>query len=116
MADRKWSDLAPRLVSGIVMVLGGLALIWAGGHWFRIFIALACGGMVWELARMCAPLRRDVPLQMGGVAAGCLALALEQGVALPRAALDFADREEIAEFLADWAEAHPGQVVDYGAF
>ncbi|MGI3165550.1 phosphatidate cytidylyltransferase [Pseudooceanicola sp. 200-1SW] len=85
MAERKWSDLAPRMISGVVMVLGGLALIWAGGHWFRIFIALACGGMVWEMARMCAPLRRDVPLQMGGVAAVSLALALylPGGFALP---------------------------------
>jgi ankyrin repeat protein len=47
---------------------------------------------------------------------GCLTLALEQGVALPRAAIDFANEDEIADFLESWAEDHPGAVVDYGAF
>lgn len=85
MADRKWSDLAPRLVSGVVMVFVGLAEIWAGGHWFHVFIALVCGGMIWELARMCAPLKPSVALQMGGVAALCsmLAIYLPGGYALP---------------------------------
>jgi ankyrin repeat protein len=46
----------------------------------------------------------------------CLRLALEHGVALPKAAIEFANEEEIAEFLSDWAEAHPGAVVDQGAF
>jgi len=45
---------------------------------------------------------------------GCLRLALEQGVALPRPSIEFAGDEEVAAFLADWAEAHPGQVVDQG--
>jgi len=43
---------------------------------------------------------------------GCLRLALEQGVALPRRALALADNAEVAAFLADWAEAHPGQVTE----
>lgn len=46
----------------------------------------------------------------------CLRLALEHGVALPKAAIEFANEEEIAGFLSDWAEAHPGAVVDQGAF
>ena len=46
----------------------------------------------------------------------CLRLALEQGVALPRAAIEFANDDRIAEFLAGWAEDHPGAVVDHGAF
>ncbi|KAJ54907.1 ankyrin [Actibacterium mucosum KCTC 23349] len=41
----------------------------------------------------------------------CLQLALERGVALPKAAIDHAAREDVAEFLRDWAEAHPGQVI-----
>ncbi|MFZ5965317.1 ankyrin repeat domain-containing protein [Thalassococcus sp. BH17M4-6] len=41
----------------------------------------------------------------------CLELALEAGVALPRRAIEMAGREDLAAFLADWAEAHPGQVV-----
>jgi hypothetical protein len=41
-------------------------------------------------------------------------LALEEGVALPRRAIELAGDQEIAEFLKDWAEARPGQVVEHG--
>ncbi|MGP6087459.1 ankyrin repeat domain-containing protein [Antarctobacter jejuensis] len=41
----------------------------------------------------------------------CLELALEHGVALPRAAIGFAGRDDVRAFLEDWAEARPGQVV-----
>jgi hypothetical protein len=44
----------------------------------------------------------------------CLRLALEEGVALPRRAPDLAGEPEVAAFLQDWAEAHPGQVIDGG--
>jgi hypothetical protein len=42
----------------------------------------------------------------------CLRLALEHGVALPRKAIEFAGDPAVAEFLADWAAARPGQVVE----
>ena len=45
---------------------------------------------------------------------GCLRLALEEGVALPRRAIELAGEPEVAAFLADWAEARPGQVIDGG--
>lgn len=45
---------------------------------------------------------------------GCLQLALEQGVALPRRAPQLAGDPAVAEFLADWAQNHPGQVVEGG--
>ncbi len=85
MTQRNWSDLAPRMASGVAMVLIGLTLIWVGGNWFRISLALISGGMVWELARMIAPENKMMPLQMGGIAALCLALALylPGGLALP---------------------------------
>ncbi|MBV2358697.1 ankyrin repeat domain-containing protein [Thalassococcus sp. CAU 1522] len=41
----------------------------------------------------------------------CLRRALEHGVALPRQQIDQAGREDVAMFLTDWAETHPGQVV-----
>lgn len=44
----------------------------------------------------------------------CLRFALEEGVALPRRAIELAGDQEIAEFLSDWAETHPGQVVEHG--
>ncbi|MBF9031830.1 hypothetical protein HKCCE3408_15630 [Rhodobacterales bacterium HKCCE3408] len=45
---------------------------------------------------------------------GCLRLALEEGVALPKRAIELAGDPEVAAFLADWAEARPGQVVETG--
>ncbi len=44
----------------------------------------------------------------------CLRLALEEGVAIPRAAPERVGDPEIAAFLKEWAEAHPGQVVEGG--
>jgi hypothetical protein len=54
------------------------------------------------------------PARAGRDYIGCLRLALEEGVALPRQALEFAGDPGVAEFLADWAEAYPGQVVPGG--
>lgn len=42
----------------------------------------------------------------------CARLALEAGVAVPRRMADMAGEPGMAEFLADWAVAYPGQVVD----
>jgi hypothetical protein len=58
--------------------------------------------------------RRTTPNRSGRDYVGCLRLALEEGVALPRRAMELAGDEELAEFLEDWAEAHPGQVVEHG--
>lgn len=44
----------------------------------------------------------------------CLELALNEGVALPRRAIEMAGEPHVAAFLADWAEAYPGQVVEVG--
>lgn len=44
----------------------------------------------------------------------CLRLALDQGVALPQAAINFSAREDVGEFLREWADAHPGQVIQGG--
>jgi ankyrin repeat protein len=45
----------------------------------------------------------------------CLRLALDQGVALPKKAIELAGDPAVAEFLADWAATRPGQVVAGGA-
>lgn len=44
----------------------------------------------------------------------CLELALMNGVALPKRAVQLAGEPHVAAFLADWADAHPGQVVEVG--
>ncbi|WP_428927676.1 ankyrin repeat domain-containing protein [Marinibacterium sp. SX1] len=42
----------------------------------------------------------------------CMSQLLHHGAALPRQALAQANDPALAAFLADWAERHPGQVVD----
>lgn len=54
------------------------------------------------------------PSRAGRDYVGCLELALREGVALPKRAIELAGDAECAAFLADWAEAHPGQVVETG--
>ncbi len=45
---------------------------------------------------------------------GCLELALKEGVALPKRAIKFAGDAKVKAYLQDWANAHPGQVVEHG--
>ena len=44
----------------------------------------------------------------------CARIALKHGVALPRKAPQLATTPEMSALLADWAELHPGQVVEHG--
>ncbi|MCA0872077.1 phosphatidate cytidylyltransferase [Seohaeicola saemankumensis] len=60
----RWADLAPRIASAVVMVAVGGIEVWLGGLWFESFIAVACGLMIWELARMLAPERGAVAVQL----------------------------------------------------
>lgn len=61
----RWSDLLPRILSAMVMVFVGLGAVLQGGFVFEALIGLACGVMTWELARMMAPDRPGVALQLG---------------------------------------------------
>ncbi|GHF56013.1 phosphatidate cytidylyltransferase [Seohaeicola zhoushanensis] len=65
----RWADLAPRVISAVVMVAVAAGAIWAGGHVFHVFVALIAGGMVWELVRMLAPERAMLAWQFGGLGA-----------------------------------------------
>lgn len=44
----------------------------------------------------------------------CARMALERGVPLPKQAPHFATASEMSEFLNDWAETYPDQVVEHG--
>ncbi|MEO0991872.1 MAG: hypothetical protein AAFX00_13115, partial [Pseudomonadota bacterium] len=46
----------------------------------------------------------------------CMRLALEHGVAIPKDAIQGAVDDEMGAFLAEWAEARPGQVVEDGVW
>ena len=51
-AAARWSDLAPRVISGLVMVAFGAWAIWMGGVVFGAIVAGLAGLMVWEGACM----------------------------------------------------------------
>ncbi len=72
----KWGDLAPRLISGAAMAIGGLVLIWLGGTWFAALAIVAGGLMVWELAAMTDPGRPNEALLLAGLTAVVLAVVL----------------------------------------
>lgn len=72
----RWADLRPRVISAVVMVAVGAAEIWLGGPSFALLVVLLTGGMIWELATMTAPVQRNRPLLMAGIAAAALAGAL----------------------------------------
>ncbi len=65
----KWSDLAPRLASGVAMAAGGGLLVWLGGPWFAALATVAGAVMVWELAAMTDRARPDEAVVVGAVAA-----------------------------------------------
>ncbi|MFD1159453.1 phosphatidate cytidylyltransferase [Roseovarius aestuarii] len=48
----RWSDLAPRVISGVAMAVVGAADIWIGGLVFEITVIGLCGIMLWEAANM----------------------------------------------------------------
>lgn len=84
-ASEKWSDLAVRLGSAVVMILVGMIGVWAGGPFFNAMVAVICGLMIWELVRMFLPDKPGTAIQMGllsGVAVG-VAIYLPAGFALP---------------------------------
>lgn len=65
----KWGDLAPRLISGAALAVGGLLLVRLGGPWFAALATVAGGLMVWELAAMTDRSRTDEAVVVGAAAA-----------------------------------------------
>lgn len=75
-AQRKWDDLAPRIISGAAMAVGGLFLVWMGGIWFAALAIVCAGLMIWELAAMTDKARPSEAKVLGVLAALALAVVL----------------------------------------
>ena len=70
IAENRWSDLRPRVISAVVMlVLGGLDL-WFGATPFLVLVSALIGAMIWELAQMSAPQNPRGAMVLGLVAGG----------------------------------------------
>jgi phosphatidate cytidylyltransferase len=72
----KWGDLRTRILSAIVMIAVGAAEIWLGGAAFAALVIVLTALMVWELATMTAPARRNTPVTLAVVAGVALTAAL----------------------------------------
>lgn len=72
----RWGDLKTRALSALVMIAIGAVELWLGGTSFRLMVVALAGLMIWELAVMTAPARRNTPRLIGAVAAACLAGAV----------------------------------------
>lgn len=79
-----YPDILPRAFTALGLVLVVCLAIWAEGVWFALFIALACGVMLYELATMLgAPLQKAALIgAAGALALGALSV-LSLGTALP---------------------------------
>ncbi len=95
-----WTDLRTRLISAAVLiVVGGIDVIW-GGVPLTLLVALVTGLMIWELARLTAPMAMLDAVGLGLGAALCL--LIEQGfggitfafLTLPAFALAFTPRRD----------------------
>jgi phosphatidate cytidylyltransferase len=67
-AGSNWSDLAPRIVSGIAMLVVGALAVWLGGIVFNLALLGLAGLMAWEAARMFGATGPNAIL----VAVGCI--------------------------------------------
>lgn len=82
-ADRgSFSDLLPRLLSGLALALLGVLVVIQGGVLLILVVALAVGLMVWELARICGSGEAHLLAASAGVS--CLfVLLLPEGYGVP---------------------------------
>jgi len=76
-----------RMLSAGVMIGVGAVEVWLGGPTFAALVILLTAGMVWEVARMTAPLRRENAIALGLIAGAALLLALISQVELAAAFL-----------------------------
>jgi len=65
----RWNDLAPRLISAVVMLFVGGAALALGGFWLRALLALVYGAMIWEAICLFAPHEGKRALRFAGATA-----------------------------------------------
>ena len=73
--NSRWDDLRPRIITGGLLILFGIVVIWIGGSVFAISAAIITGIMVWELSRMMAPEHEATAMQLAVLTAACILLA-----------------------------------------
>ncbi|MGH1329440.1 MAG: phosphatidate cytidylyltransferase [Paracoccaceae bacterium] len=60
-----WSDLAPRVISGVAMAAVAALAVWLGGPVLLVMLAICAGLMQWELARICDPEKKRAAIWLG---------------------------------------------------
>lgn len=79
-AQGRWGDLVARVLSGVVILLAGAALLLLPLPLAKIGIAALVGGLIWELTRLAVP--APAPRRVAGIAlaaAAAMAAALYLG-------------------------------------
>ncbi len=79
----QWTDLSRRLISGGVAAVIGLTLMWLGGWYFLLLVAVVAGLIVWELTRMVGKVDLAVPLAILAAVTLILLVKLPAAYALP---------------------------------
>jgi phosphatidate cytidylyltransferase len=72
----QWADLRMRMLSAAVLISVGALEIWLGGVTFALLVVALTGAMVWELATMTAPARRNTPMLMAAIAVVALGITI----------------------------------------
>ncbi|MCH2077142.1 MAG: phosphatidate cytidylyltransferase [Rhodobacteraceae bacterium] len=80
-ADSRWDDLRTRVISGVAMIIVGVAGVAAGGVWFQMLTVFVTAVMIWELWMMIEP-TKSVPgmLLAAGTASVLSGLFFEPGI------------------------------------
>ena len=73
------SDLAPRVISAVVMASAAVATAWIGGPLFTLFWLLAALAVLWEWQGLVAGPRRRVAVGAGGAALAAAAFLASAG-------------------------------------
>jgi phosphatidate cytidylyltransferase len=84
-ASRRFADLKVRVVTGVAAAAVGLTLLYLGGVWTMLLIALATGAMIWEFRAITMAGkdqggdtmgRADLPFLLAGVVGGVVVAQL----------------------------------------